>query len=70
MAASRPFLFSHRFHLSKTAAVRSLIIAFARVAQLDRASASGAEGCGFDPRLAYQFFILPDCIIGEILGST
>ena len=26
----------------------------ARVAQLDRASASGAEGCGFDPRLAYQ----------------
>ncbi len=28
----------------------------ARVAQLDRASASGAEGCGFDPRLAYQFF--------------
>src|SRR5258708_39925805 len=27
----------------------------ARVAQLDRASASGAEGCGFDPRLAHQF---------------
>ncbi|MFM1941132.1 MAG: hypothetical protein RI897_114 [Verrucomicrobiota bacterium] len=27
----------------------------ARVAQLDRASASGAEGCGFDPRLAYHF---------------
>ena len=26
----------------------------ARVAQLDRASASGAEGCGFDPRLAHQ----------------
>src|SRR5262245_41007706 len=26
----------------------------ARVAQLDRASASGAEGCGFNPRLAYQ----------------
>ena len=26
----------------------------ARVAQLDRASASGAEGCGFDPRLAYH----------------
>jgi hypothetical protein len=26
----------------------------ARVAQLDRASASEAEGCGFDPRLAHQ----------------
>ena len=26
----------------------------ARVAQLDRASASGAEGCGFDPRRAHQ----------------
>ena len=29
-------------------------VRFARVAQLDRASASGAEGCGFDPRLAHQ----------------
>ena len=28
----------------------------ARVAQLDRASASGAEGCGFDPRPAHHFF--------------
>src|ERR1035437_1345703 len=27
---------------------------FARVAQLDRASASEAEGCGFDPRHAHQ----------------
>src|ERR1043166_1233235 len=27
----------------------------ARVAQLDRASASGAEGCGFDPRRAHHF---------------
>src|SRR5689334_361665 len=31
---------------------------FARVAQLDRASASGAEGCGFDPRLAHQFLMI------------
>jgi hypothetical protein len=30
----------------------------ARVAQLDRASASGAEGCGFDPRLAYQVSLI------------
>lgn len=29
------------------------------VAQLDRASASGAEGRGFDSRRAYHFFILP-----------
>ena len=28
----------------------------ARVAQLDRASVSEAEGCGFDPRPAHQFF--------------
>ena len=28
----------------------------ARVAQLDRASASEAEGCGFDPRRAHQLF--------------
>ena len=27
---------------------------FAPVAQLDRASASGAEGCGFEPRQAHQ----------------
>ena len=27
---------------------------FARVAQLDRASASEAEGCGFNPRRAHQ----------------
>jgi hypothetical protein len=27
----------------------------ARVAQLDRASVSGAEGCGFDPRRTYHF---------------
>jgi hypothetical protein len=29
--------------------------AVARVAQLDRASVSEAEGCGFDPRLAHHF---------------
>ena len=29
----------------------------ARVAQLDRASASGAEGCGFDPRLAHHLTV-------------
>ena len=33
----------------------SRVRASARVAQLDRASASGAEGCGFDPRRAHQF---------------
>jgi hypothetical protein len=33
------------------------VLSKARVAQLDRASASGAEGCGFDPRLAYQFHV-------------
>ncbi len=33
----------------------------ARVAQLDRALASGARGCGFDPRRAYQLlaFLFP-----------
>ena len=29
----------------------------ARVAQLDRASASEAEGCGFNPRRAHHLFI-------------
>ena len=33
----------------------------ARVAQLDRASASGAEGCGFDPRLAHQSSLATQC---------
>ena len=33
----------------------------ARVAQLDRASASGAEGCGFDPRLAHQPSLATPC---------
>ena len=27
------------------------------VAQLDRALASGAKGCGFDPRQAHHFFV-------------
>ena len=31
-------------------------VCIARVAQLDRASASGAEGCGFDHRLAHHSF--------------
>ncbi len=46
----------------------------ARVAQLDRASASGAEGCGFDPRLAHQFqmkfktILLGLCLLALIVG--
>jgi hypothetical protein len=56
--------------LAESASVKSMLACFtnkllfphawlnfspvARVAQLDRASASGAEGCGFNPRLAYQ----------------
>jgi hypothetical protein len=30
---------------------------FARVAQLDRASVSEAEGCGFDPRRAHHYLL-------------
>src|SRR5262245_41251666 len=37
-----------------SAPVAVLSCSSARVAQLDRASASGAEGCGFDPRLAHH----------------
>ncbi len=33
----------------------------ARVAQLDRASVSEAEGCGFDPRRAHQRFTSVSC---------
>jgi hypothetical protein len=42
-----------RYHLNKRR--RTCIMGLsARVAQLDRASASGAEGCGFDPRFAHH----------------
>ncbi len=33
----------------------AIILAHVPVAQLDRASASGAEGCGFDPRPGYHY---------------
>src|SRR5690348_10285250 len=39
--------------------------AVARVAQLDRASASGAEGCGFDPRLAHQSSLATKVVASE-----
>jgi hypothetical protein len=42
-----------RFQLSKSAPA-GIVGGVARVAQLDRASASEAEGCGFDPRHAHQ----------------
>ena len=38
------------------------VLRCARVAQLDRASASEAEGCGFDPRRAHQTFTLQTVI--------
>jgi hypothetical protein len=47
------------------------VLSKARVAQLDRASASGAEGCGFDPRLAYQFHVTFGfaCLRAEMEGT-
>ena len=42
-----------RLELSRVPGLRK-VGDVARVAQLDRASASGAEGCGFDPRLAHH----------------
>jgi hypothetical protein len=41
------------------------VIRPARVAQLDRASASGAKGCGFNSRRAHHFQIRP-IIISEL----
>ena len=41
---------------------------FARVAQLDRASVSEAEGCGFDPRRAHQSSLSVN-IVGGIVQN-
>jgi hypothetical protein len=35
--------------------VENMFIKFARVAQLDRVTASEAEGCGFNSRRAHHF---------------
>ena len=43
-----------RFSLIKAYESHKIITFFAPVAQLDRASASGAEGCEFDPRQAHH----------------
>src|SRR5882672_4328684 len=40
--------------MTRLVRVNTVLPTPARVAQLDRASASGAEGCGFDPRLAHH----------------
>ena len=53
-ALRRPFLFSGANSIEQGRVRMYSSHCLARVAQLDRASASGAEGCGFDPRLAYQ----------------
>src|ERR1700741_1545676 len=39
----------------------------ARVAQLDRVSASGAEGCGFNSHLAHHLKFPDSCEIGVIM---
>ena len=54
-ALRRPFLLSGANSIEQGCARMYAGRCLARVAQLDRASASGAEGCGFDPRLAYHF---------------
>ena len=46
-------LFLCRFRLSKNPPAHNLCLT-ARVAQLDRASASEAEGCGFNSRHAHH----------------
>ena len=40
-----------------------MLVKVARVAQLDRASVSEAEGCGFNSRFAHQFSFEPVLIL-------